>query len=37
MLPSRVLDQVTAERPRAALLGKLGRRDTVLAERVNEL
>ena len=37
LLLSRVVDQVTAERVRAALLGKLARRDEVLAERVDEL
>ena len=37
VLLSRVVDQVTAERVRAALLGNLGRHDAVLAERVNEL
>ena len=37
VLLARVVDELTAERVRAALLGKLGRRDEVLAERVDEL
>lgn len=37
VLLSRVTDRVTAERVRAALLGNLGQRDTVLAETVDEL
>jgi len=37
VLLSRVVDQITAERVRAALLGKLARQDAVLAERIEEL
>ena len=37
VLLSRVVDELTAERVRAALLGNLGRHDAVIAERVNDL
>lgn len=37
MLLARVVDRVTAERVRAALLGKMGRRDAELAATVEEV
>ena len=37
VLLSRVVDELTAERVRAALLGNLGQHDAALAEKVNEL
>ena len=37
ILLARVVDELTAERIRSALLGRMGRRDQVLAEKVEEL